>query len=104
MFGVGYLERMQKLVGDQKQINKGNLNIDKKKQDNIEKLFYGQTTKESFYNQVKQNNRDDLSDKDKATQKYFNKLNKNPTMIPKPSLLMIDDGCVKFVNETISKD
>jgi hypothetical protein len=25
-------------------------------------------------------------------------------MIPKPSLLMIDDGCVKFLNETISKD
>jgi hypothetical protein len=41
MFGVGYLERMQKIVGDEKNIIKGKINIDpqKNKQDNMDKLF-----------------------------------------------------------------
>jgi hypothetical protein len=39
MFGVGYLERMQKIVGDEKNIFKGKLDVSKKRQENIEKLF-----------------------------------------------------------------
>jgi len=50
MFGVGYLERMQKIVGDEKTIFKGKIDVSEKRQENIEKLFYGQTSKESFYN------------------------------------------------------
>ena len=46
MFGVEYLERMQEIVGDEKSIFKGKLDVSKKRQDNIEKLFMSQTSKE----------------------------------------------------------
>ena len=53
MFGIGYLERMQKLVGEEKAIFKGDLDeiYENKKahSNNIEKLFYNQTTNETFY-------------------------------------------------------
>ena len=60
MFGIGYLERMQQLVGDEKVIIKGDLDEiyenNKAKSNNIQKLFYNQTSKETFYNQVKNRN------------------------------------------------
>ena len=44
MFGIGYLERMQKIVGKDKAIVKGNLDEifenSKAKSTNIQKLFY----------------------------------------------------------------
>lgn len=49
-------------------------------------------------------NSDQLNDAEKATKKFFNKLHKNPSMIPRPNLLMIDDGNVQFTSESISKD
>tara|TARA_B110000285_G_C15014553_1_gene558316 strand:- start:784 stop:1104 length:321 start_codon:yes stop_codon:yes gene_type:complete len=106
MFGVEYLERMQEIVGDEKCIFKGKLDVSKKRQDNIEKLFMGQTSKEQFYNQIKKKNFDNvtITPQENAINQFFDKINKTPTMIPKPSLLMIDDNSVKFVNETISKD
>jgi hypothetical protein len=45
---------------------------------------------------------ENLSDQDRANKMYFDSINKNPTKIAKPGLLMIDDNCVKYVNETIS--
>jgi hypothetical protein len=43
MFGIGYLERMQQLVGEEKAIIKGDLDEifenNKAKSNNIEKLF-----------------------------------------------------------------
>jgi hypothetical protein len=53
MFGIGYLERMQNIVGSGKAIAKGNLDEilenNKAKSTNIQKLFYNQTTNETFY-------------------------------------------------------
>lgn len=53
MFGIGYLERMQRIVGKDKAIVKGDLDEmfenNKAKSQNMEKLFYNQTTKETFY-------------------------------------------------------
>ena len=67
MFGIGYLERMQKLVGEDKAIFKGDLDEiyenNKAKSNNIEKLFYNQTAKETFYNQVKNRNPMELGEK-----------------------------------------
>ena len=60
MFGIGYLERIQKVVGEDKKIIKSELDEiyenNKAKSNNIQKLFYNQTAKETFYNQVKNRN------------------------------------------------
>ena len=75
MFGVGYLERMQKMIGDKKAIIKGDLDEifenNKAKSQNMEKLFYNQTTKETFYNQVKNRNPKNLGQKEAAIQDYY---------------------------------
>jgi len=67
MFGIGYLERMQQLVGDDKCIIKGDLDEiyenNKAKSNNIEKLFYNQTAKETFYTQIKNRNPMELGEK-----------------------------------------
>jgi hypothetical protein len=39
MFGVGYLERMQKIAGENKSIFKGKIDVSKKRVENMEKLF-----------------------------------------------------------------
>ena len=76
MFGIGYLERMRKIVGDDKAIVKGDLDEifenNKAKSQNMEKLFYNQTTKETFYEQVKNRNPMNLGEKEAAIQNYYN--------------------------------
>ena len=42
-------------------------------------------------------------DEQLAIQNYFEKLDKIPSMIPKPSFLKIEDNWVKFTEETISE-
>ena len=78
MFGIGYLERMQALVGDDKAIIKGDMDEVfencKAKSNNIEKLFQNQTAKETFYNQVKNRNPKELGEKQAAIQNYYNQL------------------------------
>ena len=55
----------------------------------MEKLFYNQTTKETFYDQIKNRNPMYLGEKQAAIQNYYNQLQKIPSMIPKPSFLEI---------------
>lgn len=67
----------------------------------MEKLFYNQTTKETFYDQIKNRNPMYLGEKQAAIQNYYNQLQKIPSMIPKPSFLKIEDNWIKLTEETI---
>jgi len=60
MFGIGYLKRIQKVIGEDQKVIRSELDEiyenNKAKSNNIQKLYYNQTYKETFYNQVKNRN------------------------------------------------